>query len=343
MSAGEPSEAEQGPSKMSWTAIQFIHRPTWGPLKGATAALFVIVLIGLGSTGWVDLEQRVEASGQIGADPGVLNVLAGAGGLMSAPVVPAGAHVEKGQVVAMIQLDLPEDRLEAIAKGLERNVELLDRANRRTGLSERIETGRELFAVEDDTIRAAATELDGVLAQFRKGLSTQRPVEDYKIDAIRDSRHLRSRLAGYIERHRLRAPGSGTVLQYEYGADSNVEKGAAVASILPDGARLAAVLTVEPRDMGNVAIGQTVRHEVEAYPFQIYGFFRGEIFKIEQQVLADGRLVYQVHCTILNPHPISDRLASTIRLVRGMRLRSKIVTGDKSLYDALLDAFLGRR
>ena len=61
---------------LSWSAIQFIHRPTWRPLAWITYALAVLMAGGAAGASMMGLTTRVPGSGEIVAHPGVLQVLA---------------------------------------------------------------------------------------------------------------------------------------------------------------------------------------------------------------------------------------------------------------------------
>ena len=105
---------------------------------------------------------------------------------------------------------------------------------------------------------------------------------------------------------------------------------------------LTARLFLEPRDVPNVAVGQRVIHRVEAYPFQHYGLFEGEVLSIERRRASDDPR-YEVKASVLTPPALPERLKSTVKLVPGMKADSQIITGKHTLYDVILDSQFGRR
>lgn len=134
----------------------------------------------------------------------------------------------------------------------------------------------------------------------------------------------------------------GVLLQYDVLPNDNVKAGQSAATILPQGAELLARLDVEARDMANVAVGQAVYHKIDAYPYQRYGLFRGEVLSVEQSSQERGALHYAVFASARNPDHISDKLAENVRLVRGMKMRTGIKTGSRTVYDLAVDSFFGK-
>jgi multidrug resistance efflux pump len=327
---------------MSWSAVQFVRRPTWRPLAWISFGLVAVVIGVAAVVPFMRVELRVPAAGEIQADPGVLSVLAAVDGRMDFPRVQPGALVKKGDVLGLLEFELTEDRLSKLMSGLERNTSFLDTADRVALKARVLEDGREAEALHDAAIRDTAMSLDIAVRQLRTSLQKEEPFDGHRNDAMQASRRLRGELAEFLERHRLRAPAPGTLLQYQAPPHGAVKAGQLVAIVLPENARLVAVLSVEPRNAAKLAAGQAVRHKLEAYPFQQYGLFEGEILSIEQIVDPQKGLLYAVHASIRAAPYLPKRLAQDIPLMTGMKSESHIVVGKRRLVDEALEAFFNR-
>ncbi|MFI5349051.1 MAG: HlyD family efflux transporter periplasmic adaptor subunit [Elusimicrobiota bacterium] len=327
---------------MSWSAVQFVHRPTWRPLAWICCGLVAFVGGTAALVPFAKVDLRVPAAGEIQADPGVLAVLASIDGRMDFPRVKPGTTVAKGQILGMLELDLPEDRLTRLMSGLERNTSFLDTADRDALRGSFLENGAEAESLHDPGIRDTAMSLDIAVRQLRTTLQKEEPWDGHRTDAMQLSRRLRGELSEFLERHRLRAPAPGILLQFEAPPHGAVKAGQPVAIVLPEKARLVAVLSVEPRNAAKLAAGQAVRHKLEAYPFQQYGLFEGEVLSIEQVVDAQRGLLYAVRTTIRPAPYLPKRLANDIPLMTGMKSDSSIVVGKRRLFDEALEAFFNR-
>ena len=324
---------------MSWSALRFIHRPSLRPLAWVSYGILGTIAVGLVATLFIRQDAVVEAAGEIVPDPGVLQVVAATDGLMGIPRVTVGSTVDGGEVLALLQMEMEEQQLEATLVSLDRNVVLLERADFRSGLPTQLIDTQDLGTLRDDDVRVAAATLEAAVGRSKIGAADPSQFESLRNRAIEATHLLRSTLVGYMERHRLRAPARGTLLQYAVSTSQNVESGAVVATVLPEGARLVARLILQPRDLPDIAAGQMTRHQLDAYPYQRYGVFEGEVISIEQATQPNGVLTYEVRTTVRNAATLSPELASTIRLVMGMGTTSEIITGRRTLYELARDNF----
>lgn len=161
-----------------------------------------------------------------------------------------------------------------------------------------------------------------------------------------------------IEQATLRAPVDGTVQQMHVTAPGAVVTPAQqILSIVPADAPLQVEALVDNRDVGFVAVGQSVELKIDAFPFTRYGLLRGHIVSIDRdaevaspgapppqgtQRAADetdrietaGRLRYTARIA-LEPGSLSiDGKAAT--LMPGMSVTAEILTGKRRIIDFLL-------
>ncbi len=83
----------------------------------------------------------------------------------------------------------------------------------------------------------------------------------------------------------VRAPASGRIVAIPALAGAAVESGGLIATIVPDGAELHARLFVPTRAIGKVRPGQAVSMRYEAFPYQKYGTFKGQVEEVSNSVL----------------------------------------------------------
>ena len=327
---------------MSWAAILFINRPSSKALAGTCYLIMAMLALGFVSTFFIRLNVRVQAAGDIVADLGVLQTVAQADGLMAAPAVAVGAPVAKGDVLGFLQMDMEPARLAAVMAACDGNVLLVDAVDRKTGLSDKMESGTSLADIRDDSVREAAAALQNAVRRLQKSLASLEPFEGDKSEVIRLSRQLKGMLVRYLEHHQLRSPASGVVMQYEVPTNANVRAGDVVATILPQGAALVARMPLDANDMATIAVGQKVRYKVDAYPYQRYGLFEGAVLSIERAQQDKGMLHYEVRASLRNPATISARLERDVHLVMGMRFNGQIITGTRTVFDILADSLFKR-
>ena len=125
----------------------------------------------------------------------------------------------------MPKVKIDEREIDRLLAALNRNVALLERADRRTGLPTQLVTAEALAALSDDNVREAASTLEAATGRSKTSLADAAQFESDRTRAIEASHRLRSALIGYLERHRVRAPGPGIVLQYEAAPSGHVRAG----------------------------------------------------------------------------------------------------------------------
>jgi multidrug resistance efflux pump len=342
VSEAEPSYPPETHRYMSWSALQFIHRPTWRPLAWVSAGLVGVVLLAALLFPLVKVDLRAPAAGEIAADPGALSALAAIDGRMDFPKISPGTAVKKGEVLGLLELDLPEPRVLELIARLDRNIAELDRADREALNKLALENGAAAEDLHDASIRELSMSLQLAARGFATALKRNESYDALRTEVMQSSARLKGALSEFLERHRVRAPAPGILLQYQVPPRGALKAGEAVAVILPEKARLVTVLALEPRNAAKVAVGQTVRHNLEAYPFQQYGLFEGEVLSIEQTADPLKGLLYQVKASIRPAPYLPKRLSSDIQLMMGMKAESKIVVGKRRLLDEALEAFFNR-
>jgi membrane fusion protein len=88
----------------------------------------------------------------------------------------------------------------------------------------------------------------------------------------------------------VRAPTSGRIAAIPALAGAAVDSGALIATIVPKDADLRARLFVPTHAIGKVHVGQTVAIRYDAFPYQKYGTFKGEVREVSSSVLLPSEV-----------------------------------------------------
>lgn len=146
--------------------------------------------------------------------------------------------------------------------------------------------------------------------------------------------------------HVLRAPVAGTVSGVQ--ARAGISPGdLPLLSIAPSGSELEAHLLVPTRAAGFLAVGQNARIQVQAFPFQRFGFVEGRIRTIASTVVRPGEAlfpidqtepVYEVRVTL--DRDFIDAYGERRRLQPGMALTADIPIDRRRLWQQLFDPLL---
>ncbi len=83
----------------------------------------------------------------------------------------------------------------------------------------------------------------------------------------------------------VRAPLSGRIAAVPVFVGAAVDSGSLIAAIVPDESELRARLFVPTRAIGKVRPGQTVSIRYDAFPYQKYGTFKGQIEDVSNSVI----------------------------------------------------------
>jgi membrane fusion protein len=166
---------------------------------------------------------------------------------------------------------------------------------------------------------------------------------DLELSALEQKRIEMSASRRFIER----SPVAGIVssLQTEVGQApmANVP----LMSIMPDGAALQAELLLPTRAAGFIKPGEEARLQIEAYPFEKFGFVMGRVLSISRSILKPGEFlspvefkeaVYRVRVALDRDYIQAYGQKKPLR--SGMALTADIVIDRKPLWRQLFDPLL---
>ncbi|GAN77669.1 HlyD family type I secretion periplasmic adaptor subunit [Acidisphaera rubrifaciens] len=134
----------------------------------------------------------------------------------------------------------------------------------------------------------------------------------------------------------LTAPVDATVLEVaQRTVGSVVRESETLVSLVPRGAPLEAEVAVAARDVGHLAVGQTARVKLDAFPFQKYGTLTGEIrvisqgaFVPDERAAGGGRAtspIFRVRIALASQH--LPGAARDVQLIPGMTVTGEMLVG----------------
>ncbi|ALO46845.1 HlyD family efflux transporter periplasmic adaptor subunit [Pseudohongiella spirulinae] len=150
------------------------------------------------------------------------------------------------------------------------------------------------------------------------------------------------------------APADGRVDNLLLRTGDVLQSGSTVMTVSPKTDDLRAWLFLPSKSRGNIEVGQAIRLNYDAYPFQTYGSFAAEIISVSKIAMdpRDFRLpidlrepVYLVQARLNGPSE-SDRARSPdIKLQTGMQFYADVITGEQTMIQKVFKplANLGQR
>lgn len=148
----------------------------------------------------------------------------------------------------------------------------------------------------------------------------------------------------------LTAPVAGRVTNLVAELGSMALAGKPLLTIVPENSTLYAVLLVPTRAFGFIQPGQQTRMRYEAFPYQRFGLYKGEIVQYSKSVLLPNEVnmpipvnepVYQVHVKLESQ--AVKAYGAEVQLQSGMLLSADIVLEQRSLLSWLFEPILSLR
>ena len=180
--------------------------------------------------------------------------------------------------------------------------------------------------------RFALSQLPTVMAQKVQSLRNELSAAEQRVAEIKGR-------SAYV----IRSPISGRVATLQATAGQNADPQRLQLEIIPENAVLRAELFVPARAIGFVKAGQSVRILYDAFPYQHFGTYRGEVVKVSQTILtsteAGGPIklnepAYRVTASLERPD--IDAYGQRLALQPDMLLRADIILERRSLMSWLI-------
>lgn len=209
-----------------------------------------------------------------------------------------------------------------------------DKTRERIELERDLVTQRARLIEAQAALRESETARAAFLAEVRRNLSDREAQADFKRQqALQDQAK-----AGQREKLTvLTAPVSGTVQQLAiHTAGGMVTEAQTLMVIVPDGARVTAEVTMENKDVGFVAIGQSAEIKLETFPFTRYGTVPAMVTRVNADAVNDEKRGALFPATLTLATTQIDIDGKLIRLSPGMNVTAEIKTGQRRVIEFLL-------
>lgn len=142
----------------------------------------------------------------------------------------------------------------------------------------------------------------------------------------------------------LRASVAGVISGLLAKEGKSVENRQTLVSILPDGSSMQAIIYVPTKAFGFIDIGQTTRIRYDAFPYEKFGIYEGEVTEISANVILPSevetanvisqpsyRIIVSLSTNIIQAY------GKDIPLRSGMKLDADIIIEERSLIRWLFD------
>jgi membrane fusion protein len=271
-----------------------------------------------------------------------------------------------------------QDRLTALVRGLETEISQLQAQieiqNERIRLSDDLVSSvagltakgyiselefrrRELSALEQKQNRKSLSQQlaarHNQLTETRYSLEQLPTVMAQKIQSLRNELSATEQRIAEINGRRayiIRAPSVGRVAMLQATLGQFADPRRLQLEIVPSDSVLRAELFVSTRAIGFVRPGQEVRILYEAFPYQNFGTYTGQIIKVSETILTSSDVsgpialkepAYRVTAAL--DRPDIDAYGKKIPLQADMLLKADIIIEKRSLLRWLLDPLLSIR
>ena len=145
----------------------------------------------------------------------------------------------------------------------------------------------------------------------------------------------------------ITAPTTGKVTNIGLSVGDSVRQQQYVMTVMPESDALRAILLVPSRAYGFVAEGQNTKIRFDAFPYQRFGLFDGEVIKTSDYIVMPGEIdmpvvinkpVYKVEVA-MESQSISA-YGQSVPLQPGMTISADIVLEERSLLSWLLEPIM---
>lgn len=149
--------------------------------------------------------------------------------------------------------------------------------------------------------------------------------------------------AEYNRGFTLKSPIAGRVTAMQTAVGRSTDGKIPLLTIVPQEARVEALLFAPSRAVGTVEVGQTVRLKYDAFPYERFGSFSGRITRISRSVLAPSEVdtsikidepVYEIAAVLDRPYVVA--FGQRYWLAPGMTLKANIILDRRSFLHWLL-------
>lgn len=253
------------------------------------------------------------------------------------------------QVIALKkkQLKLAQDTLASFATEQQKQaISKIELRQRRSDMLA-IEANLQQLQLQLGDFRYQQTQKRAEIKQLSSQLALERGQLQRRVGEVQQQLASNNALKDTV----VSSPFDGTVSALNV-SQGPVSQGSVLLSIIPEGQALQAVLFVPSRAVGFLSVGQSVRLQYEAFPYQKFGQYEGVIDTISATTVAMDDLKYQPPSQSKTPLPpfvylvkvtlmsqSVDVYGDDTPLRAGMNLEASLEVERRKIYQWLLDPF----
>jgi adhesin transport system membrane fusion protein len=153
--------------------------------------------------------------------------------------------------------------------------------------------------------------------------------------AINEISSLIPSLESRVERTTIRAPLDGVINQINYvTADAYVRTGEVLLEMVPTGSDLIVETQIDPKNIGEIVLGQDVKISLTAYDPSRYGRIDGKVLSISADVISDeqtGQRYYLVDVNIAGK--LFEKDGTEVTVLPGMNASIDVLSGKRTVLD----------
>ena len=184
-------------------------------------------------------------------------------------------------------------------------------------------------------LTAARADADGAEAEYQTGVAEERAAVVAELAELEEPI---ASLKDRSDRLVVRAPVAGVVNDLlVFGEGDVVRPGGVVAEITPTGAKLMAMVRVNPKDIGHIAVGMHTDVGVTTFDPNRYGKLDGTVAHISADSFTDERTGDSYYTAYIE---LSESVIGAGKRARpltaGMQVRAEIITQSRTLMQYIL-------
>jgi membrane fusion protein len=254
--------------------------------------------------------------------------------------------VEADTVTHSGSITIQNDQIRSARANLQRYEKLRRQGFIAAAQLEQIKNNLNAELVKRDAMTMNLSAATRALAQLRQDAAAN--AGQLKL-AGNESRQALAELEQQIAEHdgrltmRVTSPVIGTSTSIAYKPGQSVAAGAPLATVLPAGSKMEAVLLVPSRALAQIAPGQQVWLRIDAFPYQKCGLQAGTVAQVDRSPATDVAPgtdpMYRVTVTLAAQTVHMD--GKTRPVEAGMRLDAAILQDRRRLFEWLFEPLIG--
>jgi len=176
----------------------------------------------------------------------------------------------------------------------------------------------------------ANSEKAAFISTWKNGISEELATVKKEYDAVNEELSKANKMH---ELSSLVSPSNAVVLEFgPFSEGSVAREGEAIMTLVPLDVPIEAEVMIDPKDIGYVRAGDSVRVKLDSYPFQRHGTLSGTLRTVSDDVVQTtekGYTTLKYKARVALDEPNLDNVPEDFRLLPGMSLSSEIKVGTR--------------